>query len=160
MKRSKAIVGLVGILLCLAVAGALVSYATGIPPGATYVGTSKCRLCHLKEHKTWKATKHATNFEVLQGDEVKNPECLKCHTTGYGEPGGFVSLAASPGLEGTGCEACHGPGSEHINAAKAAPRFADGHKKINKVPQNACVHCHNPHINQKDRVAKLRAMGG
>ena len=158
MKLRKAVVVVVAGITGLALVSSLVAYAAGVPKGAEYVGTNKCRLCHLKEHKTWKVTKHAKNFDVLKGDEVKNPDCLACHTTGYGLPGGFVSVETTPGLKGTGCEGCHGPGSEHIKAAKSTPKFPGENKKINKVPLNTCcVKCHNPHVNQKARVAKLRA---
>ena len=155
MKLRKSFVA--SVIAVLALAGSLVVYATGVPKGAEYVGTNKCRMCHMKEHKTWKVTKHATSFEVLKGDEVTNPDCLKCHTTGYGQPGGFVSVEATPNLKGTGCEGCHGPGSEHITAGKTADKTGPWDKKINKTPLNTCVQCHNPHVNQKERVAKLRA---
>jgi len=148
--------GVAAVLLACAVAGTLVAFAAGPPDDAKYIGTSKCRMCHMKEHKTWKKTKHASNFDGLQGDEQKNPDCLKCHTTGYGKPGGFVSLEETPKMTNTGCEACHGPGSAHAAAAKDAPDEGDWDKKINNVPQNTCVACHNPHVNQKERVEKLR----
>ena len=159
MKSRKSVVVVVASLTCLALVGSLVAFAAGIPAEAKYVGTKKCKMCHFKEHKTWKATKHASNFDTLKGDEVTNPDCLKCHTTGFGKLGGFVSVETTPALTGTGCEACHGPGSEHIKAAKGSPKFASG-KNINKVPLNACVQCHNPHVNQKARVAKLRSAAG
>jgi len=151
-----------GVLLCLVlgvVGWTLVVYAVGVPAGAQYVGTSKCRLCHLKEYKTWSTSKHANNFDVLQGAERSNPDCVKCHTTGFNQAGGFVSEQATPDMKNTGCEACHGPGSAHVEAAKNAGTSKNWETKINKVPQNACVQCHNPHINQKERVAKLRAGG-
>ena len=157
MNNRKAVIATVVSLTTLVIASTLVTNAAGPSPQAKYVGTNKCRMCHLKEHKTWQVTKHASNFDVLEGDEVKNAECLKCHTTGYGLPGGFVSVEATPDLKSTGCEACHGPGSEHIEAGKVADKTGPWDKKINKVPQNACIECHNPHVSQKERVAKLRA---
>ena len=160
MISKKTVVVVVSAMTCFALVGTLVAYAAGIPAEAKYIGSKKCRLCHMPEHKTWNATKHATNFDTLKGDEVKNPDCLRCHTTGYGKPGGFVSVETTPNLKGTGCEGCHGPGSEHRKAAKASPKWPGGAKNINKVPQNACVQCHNPHVNQKARVAKLRAAAG
>ena len=122
MKSRKTAVVVVASLVGFVLIGTLVAYATGIPKEAEYLGTKKCKMCHFKEHRTWKATKHASNFDALKGDEVKDPDCLKCHTTGYGKPGGFVSVEATPGLKGTGCEGCHGPGSEHIKAAKIADK--------------------------------------
>ena len=142
----------------VAIWSTVIAYAAAVPKDAKYIGTKKCRSCHLKEHKTWRKTKHAKTFAQLQGDEKKNPDCLKCHTTGYGKPGGFVSEAKTPKLKNTGCESCHGPGSVHAEAAKDAPetgKWTD--TKIDKVPQNTCVACHNSHVNQKARVEKLRA---
>ena len=135
--------------------GGLIAVA-GVPDEAEYVGSKKCKLCHLKETKTWKATKHANNFEVLEGEERSNPDCVKCHTTGYGKPGGFVSEEDTPNLTSTGCEACHGAGSEHAAAAKKAGSSKDWDKMIDKTPKNACISCHNPHVRQGERAKKLR----
>jgi hypothetical protein len=142
----------------LVLAGASIMGADGGAGKAQYVGAKSCRLCHIKEYKTWSDSKHAQNFDVLQGAERQNAECLKCHTTGYGEPGGFTSEADTPDLENTGCESCHGAGSEHVAAAKQATSSSatEWEKKINRVPQNTCINCHNPHINQKKRVEELR----
>ena len=67
-----------------------------------------------------------------------------------------MSVDETPDQKNVGCESWHGPGSAHIAAAKAKPKEGDWEKKINRVPQNTCVQCHNPHVNQKERVAKLR----
>jgi Zn finger protein HypA/HybF involved in hydrogenase expression len=108
-------------VLFLALAGA------GEP---SYVGAKGCKMCHIKQFKSWEATKMAQSFEVLkpgvkaeekklagldaQADYTADPECLPCHTTGYGEPGGFVSLAETPELAGVQCESCHGPGERYL----------------------------------------------
>lgn len=160
MKRRKVALILLMAITGIVVVGTLIARAGPPPDDAKYVGTNKCRMCHMKQHKTWNATKHAKNFEVLQGDERSNPDCLSCHTTGYGRPGGFVSEDTTPNLTSVGCESCHGPGSAHVEAAKAAGDSKDWDKKNNKIPQNACVQCHNPHVNQKERVAKMRAAAG
>lgn len=47
-------------------------------------------------------------------DYTTDPECLSCHTTGYGQPGGFVSMQETPKLAGIQCEACHGPGQGYL----------------------------------------------
>ena len=160
MKRKKVALILLMTITGIVVAGTLIARAGPPPADAKYVGTAKCKMCHFKEYKTYKATRHAKNFEVLQGDERSNPDCLRCHTTGYGRPGGFVSEDTTPKLTNVGCESCHGPGSAHIEAAKASGDSEDWDKKNNKIPANTCVECHNPHINQKARVAKMRAEAG
>lgn len=155
------ILGAVVALICLAAAwGAARTLASTPPKGAKYVGAKKCRSCHPKPYKTWRKTKHYKTFKKLEGGEKKNPDCLKCHTTGYGQPGGFVSEEETPKMTGTGCESCHGRGSAHIEAAKNAPETGKWDKMISKVPLGtACANCHNPHISQKARIKKLRAEG-
>jgi len=97
----------------------------------SYVGTKNCKKCHIKQYKSWIETKMAKAFDLLkpgersdakkkagldpEKDYTKDSECLPCHTTGYGKPGGFVSLEETPELAGVSCEMCHGAGSEYTN---------------------------------------------
>ena len=75
---------------------------------------------------------------------------MKCHSTGHGQQAGFTSIDATPGLQGTSCEACHAQGSKHAEIAKSF-----GNKKLGKdeeayvrstiykvQPKNVCVECH------------------
>ena len=157
MGRNRLMVGGLAVIAAVIVTGMLVASAGESSEGAPrYVGASKCRLCHLKQTKSWKKSKHASNFDVLIGAERSSPACVKCHPTGFGKPGGFVSEEKTPALENVGCEACHGPGSAHVKLAKNAPASGAWDKKINRIPQNACVQCHNPHINQKAAAERLR----
>ena len=108
-----------------------------------YVGTKKCRPCHLKQHKSWQKTSHATNFELLVDmGKDKDAECLKCHATGHEEPGGFVDATTTPNLVGTGCEACHGSGSKH--AAKGLKK-TERKALMGEVKKGTCEKCHMPH---------------
>jgi hypothetical protein len=113
-------------------ATAVVLALAGPPSGAepSYVGAKKCKMCHLKQYKSWEETLMARSFEVLKpgaradektkagldpaADYTADPECLPCHTTGYGKPGGFESVETTPNLLGIQCESCHGPGSEYL----------------------------------------------
>ena len=87
--------------------------------------------------------KHAGAFKELTDEYSKNEKCIKCHTTGYGKPGGFKSSDETPGLTGVQCEVCHGPGSEHL-ASKATDKEAK-RATINLKPGAVCSECHNPH---------------
>lgn len=74
----------------------------------------KCMACHLAEYQSLKKQKHTKAFDDLTGNYKQDKSCLECHTTGYGEPTGFKSIADTPQLAGVTCEACHGPAGEHI----------------------------------------------
>ena len=65
---------------------------------------------------------------LLQTDEQLVPyhpgedlpyDCGACHTTGYiaeGNQDGLIGLIGTWVEDGVGCENCHGPGSNHVNA--------------------------------------------
>ncbi len=58
------------------------------------------------------------------GEKKMKYDCGGCHATGYSKEGhqdgliGIVGTWKFPGIE---CEACHGPGSEHVTAGGRAP---------------------------------------
>ena len=88
------------------------------PTGQTYTGSKACSACHYKQYTSWKKTKHAKEaWESVPAKYQTDPDCLKCHATGYGQPSGFKDAKSTPTLVGTTCEACHGPGSEHERRA-------------------------------------------
>ena len=131
-----------------------------------YVGSKKCKMCHLKEYKSWSATAMATSFDNLKPGEraeakkaagldpdkdyTTDATCLACHTTGPGQPGGFVDIATTPELAGVGCEVCHGPGGSYLadgymtlknKEYKKADLVAVG--MVETVDEARCVGCHN-----------------
>jgi predicted CXXCH cytochrome family protein len=77
-------------------------------PGATYVGMETCAPCHEKEARDYKLAAHAR--VTIPNEKVPNQ----------------------------GCEACHGPGSLHVEAGGERGKFT-----INpsKSPE-ACYQCH------------------
>ncbi len=135
------------------------------PIQSQYVGTSRCRVCHLQQAKSWQETKMAKAFELLKPgvaaeakqahkldpakDYTKDATCLACHTTGYGKPGGFVSFEETPNLVGIQCEVCHGPGREYLKPGKMTLQNKE-YKRADLVaagmvvPSEAtCKTCHN-----------------
>lgn len=110
---------------------------------AAYVGSKACSQCHEKQYENYsKYSKkaHAWDSIAIMKPKLKEQElrqCYECHTTGYGQKGGFVSKEATPHLADVGCESCHGPGGEH--AASGDP------KQIKRRPAiETCTACHNP----------------
>jgi hypothetical protein len=104
-----------------------------------YIGNRKCRLCHFEYFKEWEKDPHANAFARL-GKMKNNPYCLKCHTTGYRGPQGFVTEKITPELRGVQCEACHGPGSEHKDNPHDKGSLPIG-RKIDY--QGVCIKCHD-----------------
>jgi hypothetical protein len=127
------------------------------PTGQTYVGEKVCSSCHFEQNLTWRKTKHAKGFEDLPEKYRSDNSCLKCHATGFGQETGFKGAADTPGLVGTSCEACHGPGSKHTEIAKqfTGKELSDSQKKyvgssIYRVqPQNVCIGCHLAQTHKK-----------
>ncbi len=102
-----------------------------------FVGYEGCQMCHRDEFADWRRSKHAKAFELLRPgnrkvakkraqldpdkDYTTSNKCLKCHTTGYRESGGFINIDDTPTRIGIGCEMCHGPGSDYRKIHKSKP---------------------------------------
>jgi len=131
-----------------------------------YVGSKKCKMCHLKEWKSWAETKMARSFEVLKAggraeaktragldparDYTADPACVPCHVTGHGKPGGFVDIASTPDLAGVGCEVCHGPGGTYLQPEHMSLKNKSYQKTalvavglVDTVGEAQCTTCHN-----------------
>jgi predicted CXXCH cytochrome family protein len=99
-------------------------------PGAVeayYLGAEACKQCHSTAYKDESETQHFNTFvDDPENDHdfwdswngAGRPDsCLLCHTTGYDEDKmnhGADEIDYRKGLLGIQCEACHGPGSEHV----------------------------------------------
>ncbi|MCK4787882.1 MAG: hypothetical protein KAV87_29280 [Desulfobacteraceae bacterium] len=106
-----------------------------------YVGMEKCKECHPEHIETYSHWKYSRNFRILELREMADdPRCLPCHTTGYGKPGGFVSVEKTPHMKNIQCETCHGPASLHLKA----PTIEEHQRTLN-IPVNICTTCHRQH---------------
>ncbi len=131
----------------------------------SFLGVKKCKTCHKStksgaQFPHWESTAHAKAFETLKSDAAaaiakekglavpafEAPECLECHTTGFGVPaelqGAKLTLE-----EGVSCEACHGAGSAYYKKKTMVAVTAgevDGASVGLTMPDEAlCVSCHN-----------------
>ncbi len=131
-----------------------------------FVGSKNCRKCHIKETRSWAETKMAQAFEILkpgeraeakqaagldpQMDYTKDAECVACHVTGYGKPGGFVDIETTPDLAGVGCESCHGAGGTYVQDEYMSLKNKE-YKKADivavgmtaQITAENCTGCHN-----------------
>ncbi|MDI6743934.1 MAG: multiheme c-type cytochrome [Thermodesulfovibrionales bacterium] len=118
----------------------------------SYLGASKCGECHQPFVESWKKTRHAAAFSSLERTgKSADPECIKCHTAGFGEKGGFYSTKTTPMLTNIQCEACHGPGRDHL---------LDFSKPMQPVAEYVCLKCHtkstSPDFNYPVYLEKIK----
>lgn len=126
------------------------------PGKAGYVGIDACTDCHDEERKVWDSTKHAHAYSTLQKDfKEYNLDCVSCHVTGYGKPGGST-VTHNEKLQAVQCETCHGPGSLHVK---------DPDKKglivLKPEPATCVSECHHPpHVEGFDAAEKMKLILG
>jgi len=111
-------------------------YRMPLPNGLEYVGSKACKPCHSYPYQKWSTMAHAHAYETLAkvGSQY-DPECVLCHVVGMQYESGFVGEVETASLKDVGCEACHGPGSEHISTIG---------KTKTVHPMKDCSDCHTP----------------
>jgi hypothetical protein len=110
-------------------------WALGVQP-PVYEGAEDCAKCHEKEYKQWQGTRHASAYaSIKRKGKQDDPECILCHTMGYGREGGFWSIAETPDLGRITCQACHPVAANHHDKNIATnPR---------EIDSRVCIHCHS-----------------
>jgi len=100
-----------------------------------WVGANACRTCHAVQFEDWRKTPHARAYVTLLKEKRQyDLDCWSCHVTGAGAKGGPASPTEVGYLRNVQCEACHGPGREHVENPTV---------DMNKSPKEAhCKGCH------------------
>ncbi len=105
-----------------------------------YAGERACESCHREIHDIWFDSRHAEAFYALQDvNKAFDPDCIACHTVGFGRQGGFIDPALTPDLMHVQCESCHGPARAHVDSGGKTP-VANAQWQ----PQAMCAQCHVP----------------
>jgi predicted CXXCH cytochrome family protein len=120
-----------------------------------FIGYSKadeklvvCGNCHVEKQGGWENTGHAEAWETLQASGHAQAVCEGCHSVG--QNGNVIDEAA--GYEATGeeryfdvqCEACHGPGLEHVqNPKDATVPLAPLNVGADATLTGGCGECHS-----------------
>ncbi|MFI5384571.1 MAG: multiheme c-type cytochrome, partial [Fimbriimonadales bacterium] len=113
-----------------------------------FVGAQACKECHAAPHTTWLTSQHTQAFATLRTKKSEfDPDCLRCHTTGYALSSGFIDDARTPNLEGVQCESCHGRGKDHIATQKRAA--------LKPVTPSTCIRCHDSENSENFRYASF-----
>jgi hypothetical protein len=106
-------------------------------PETHYVTSHACADCHPEQYEQWKETPHAHAFDsITERKRDFDPDCQKCHTTGFHYRSGFVTPRGTPQFRHVGCEACHGPAGDHRDNPTA------GYGETN---EGTCLACHTNH---------------
>ncbi len=130
MQRARAVNVLRTLVTVVLLWGLSALPGTAAADTARFEGYKVCIKCHDTHEKPWRDTAHARAFDSLKAgsgrearlkadldpdkDYTADSDCLGCHTTGYGKPGGYavdLPKARARRLAGVGCESCHGAGS-------------------------------------------------
>ena len=140
---------------------------------ATYVGSKKCKMCHMDIFKGWGETAHAKALDPLKPGEraeaktkagldpkmdyTTEGKCLACHVVGWEKDGGYkltgdekADAKVVESLGGVGCESCHGAGSKYVDVHKAIKKEKREytHKEMieagmTDIDEKTCAGCHN-----------------
>ncbi|HLG19705.1 MAG TPA: multiheme c-type cytochrome [Bdellovibrionota bacterium] len=102
-----------------------------------YVGADKCKICHQKAYDIWNRSSHSRAHETLPQEKRQELRCLFCHATDVREDlKGYRLLAVQ-------CEACHGPGAQHVTLATSNdPEEKQKPKSLEKMTESKCRECH------------------
>ena len=112
-------------------------------PTARYVGARACATCHGAAHLELQkpGAPHSRSLDpVKQRGFLRVSQCLSCHVTAPGRKGGHV--APGDAQASVSCEACHGPGAEHV-ATGGKARLLDA--------KASCAACHVPEMGPEFR---------
>jgi hypothetical protein len=129
-------------------------------PEAQFAGAAKCQQCHPKAFAIWSAASHSHAYESLEkqgrplatiarkvqppftAGRQHDPECARCHTTGFDYKTGFVTEQSTPYLKGNQCENCHGPASLHV-AHPQEPKYSTPLRLTVAKVEYDCRKCHD-----------------
>jgi len=103
-----------------------------------YVGALVCKRCHLNSYKRWFKTGHKKAYmSLVKKRNQFDEDCIGCHSVGFRKKGGFKKITkGTMKFVNVQCEACHGPGSLHVNKA-GNPAFI-----VKNSPRSTCIKCH------------------
>lgn len=115
-------------------------YIQSLRTSEEYVGASRCAMCHNTIYASWKKTTHSHSLDSLKlKNNQHDPQCLKCHVTGFGFASGYIGETETPDKARIGCEVCHGPSARHaLHKGDPTSQPPPG----NAHPKQVCLDCH------------------
>jgi predicted CXXCH cytochrome family protein len=116
-------------------------------PGATYAGNETCGECHEAESKKFMATAHA-RIQLAGSEEVGESGCEACHGPGsaHVDAGGGKGTIYNPGKSPDACYKCH--------TEQKAQFSLPYHHPVNEGKMT-CADCHDPHGADAKKSSKI-----
>ncbi|HIA29925.1 MAG TPA: LysM peptidoglycan-binding domain-containing protein, partial [Candidatus Marinimicrobia bacterium] len=107
-----------------------------IPAEYLVAPAAKCGTCHPDKLEHWLTTAHAASFTTLENEHKhKSPDCLSCHTSGFGRDDGYLNYNITAGLKTVNCTECHYVSVEHLKKPFLS--------KPGPPTEAACLRCHD-----------------
>ncbi|MDD4891025.1 MAG: multiheme c-type cytochrome [Phycisphaerae bacterium] len=111
--------------------------------GVKLIPSAQCGQCHAAQYQAWRKTKHGQAWAtIVREGRTADPECMRCHTTGFGYQGGFRTAADAPSLADVGCQNCH-----QVDLGNMPP------KRRVAVSEMTCRGCHTEPKSPKFEIA-------
>jgi nitrate/TMAO reductase-like tetraheme cytochrome c subunit len=120
--------------------------------GLDYEDSATCGRCHVAQRASWRQSQHAQAWTTLvRRGRTGDPNCLACHTSGFGTRRGFYTPDTTPHLAGVNCQDCHRFNlADHARAEFVEP----------EPTAQTCRTCHtpvtDPDFNWQARRDKIR----
>lgn len=134
-------------------AGKRVERISPVPQEFLVASPDRCGTCHSDELDHWETKPHALSFETLKSEHKhKSPQCLVCHTTGFGRDDGYLNYNITAGLKTVNCTECHYVTGAHLTEPSQ--------NRSIMVTEEKCIRCHDhensPEFEFTSFVEKIR----
>lgn len=119
-----------------------------------FVASKKCGQCHAAQYAVWEKSAHSKAWlSLAKVKRTIDPNCVTCHSLGFGMQKGFYTFQKTPELAGVHCQSCHRINiSEHLK-----PGF-----KAMPVTKIVCETCHTPVTDPRfdsKQISRFKKMG-
>ena len=113
----------------------------GVKATVRFAGSETCLGCHPSAAKVWQNSAHGHAWQTLVArDADADPNCIGCHSVGFGTPSGYRREFKSMKLVNVGCESCHGPGGQHDEQRRAGGEVTAHFRSIGTGDCRKCHH--------------------
>jgi len=139
-------------------------------PAGSYMGYTSstgqlpvCGNCHASHQALWATAKHSKAWADLQASGHAGPTCYACHSVNslgndtMATPANGYIGSATERYQDVQCEACHGPGENHVNNPEVVANRPIPSAYVAVGVNTSCSGCHtgehNPFVEEWSQSA-------